>query len=82
MLPHDVQRDSPSPARLLEMLVDRFGIFEAAASASITLARLDPEGDVELPMEPAVAEAMMEFAVELRAASVSVRESQRRKHFL
>lgn len=68
MLPHDVQQDPPSPARLLEMLVDRFGIFEAAASASITLARLDETGEVELPMEKAVAEAVMEFGSDLRSA--------------
>jgi hypothetical protein len=70
MLPHDVQQDPPSPARLLEMLVDRFGIFEAAASASITLSRLDADGEVELPMEKAVAEAVMEFGSDLRAAAI------------
>lgn len=73
MLPHDVQQDPPSPARLLEMLVDRFGIFEAAASASITLSRLDADGEVELPMEKAVAEAVMEFGRDLRDAFRAVR---------
>jgi hypothetical protein len=33
----------PSPTRLLEMLADRFGAFEAIANASIKLARVAPE---------------------------------------
>lgn len=76
MLPHDVQQDPPSPARLLEMLLDRFGIFEAAASASITLARLDSDGEVELPMETAVAEAVLEFGNDLRTAFQAARTPQ------
>jgi hypothetical protein len=39
-----------SPARLLEMLSDRFGAFEAIANSSIKLARVAPEE--ELAMEP------------------------------
>jgi hypothetical protein len=50
------------------MLVDRFGIFEAAASATIKLVRLDESGEVELPMEKVVAEAAMEFGSDLRTA--------------
>ncbi len=63
-----------SPMRLLEMLVDRFGIFEAAASTTITLARLDTEGEAELPMEGAVAEAVLEFGDDLRLAFHVARE--------
>lgn len=61
----------PSPARLLEMLSDRFGAFEALASSSITLARVAP-GE-ELPMEPLVAEAVLEFGEDLRGAAEAVR---------
>jgi hypothetical protein len=39
-----------SPTRLLEMLSDRFGAFEAIATSSIKLARVAPEE--ELAMEP------------------------------
>jgi hypothetical protein len=56
-----------SPTRLLEMLSDRFGAFEAIASSSITLARVAP--DEELPMEPLVAEAVLEFGEDLRDAA-------------
>lgn len=64
-----------SPARLLEMLSDRFGAFEALASSSITLARVVP--DAELPMEPLVAEAVLEFGEDLRGAAEAVRERGR-----
>ncbi len=63
-----------SPMRLLEMLVDRFGIFEAAASTTITLARLDVEGEADLPMEGQVAEAVLEFGDDLRTAFSASRE--------
>lgn len=56
-----------SPGRLLEMLTDRFGAFEAIAMASIKLARHVPED--ELSMDLLVAEAVLEFADDLRAAS-------------
>jgi hypothetical protein len=56
-----------SPTRLLEMLSDRFGAFEAIASSSIKLARVAP--DEELPMEPLVAEAVLEFGEDLRGAA-------------
>ncbi|MBB4639255.1 hypothetical protein [Longimicrobium terrae] len=57
----------PSPARLLEMLTDRFGAFEAIAMSSIKLARHVPED--ELSMDLLVAEAILEFGDELRKAS-------------
>jgi hypothetical protein len=56
-----------SPGRLLEMLTDRFGAFEAIAMASIKLARHVPED--ELSMDQLVAEAVLEFGDDLRAAS-------------
>jgi hypothetical protein len=64
-----------SPARLLEMLSDRFGAFEAIATSSITLARAVP--DAELPMEPIVAEAVLEFGEDLRGAAEAVRQRGR-----
>lgn len=66
-------RDSatdPSPSRLLEMLSDRFGAFEALAHASIKLARHVPEP--ELSMDLLVAEAVLEFGDDLRAARDAV----------
>ena len=63
-----------SPMRLLEMLVDRFGIFEVAASTTITLARLDAEGEEDRPMQVRVAEAVLEFGDDLRAAFCQVRD--------
>jgi hypothetical protein len=65
----------PSPTRLLEMLSDRFGAFEAVASSSIKLARVAP--DEELPMEPLVAEAVLEFGEDLRGASAAAAEWNR-----
>jgi hypothetical protein len=64
---HDGIQQGASPTRLLEMLSDRFGAFEAIANSSIKLARLAPEE--ELAMEPLVAEAVLEFADDLREAS-------------
>lgn len=61
---------SPSPSRLLEMLSDRFGVFEAVAHASIKLARHVPEA--ELSMDRLVAEAVLEFGDDLRAARDAV----------
>jgi hypothetical protein len=55
------------PGRLLEMLRDRFGAFEAIAMASIKLARHVSED--ELSMDRLVAEAILEFGDDLRAAS-------------
>jgi len=55
-----------SPARLLEMLSDRFGAFEAIAYSTIKLARHVPED--ELSMDLLVAEAVLEFGDDLRQA--------------
>ena len=57
---------SASPARLLEMLADRFGAFEAIAYSTIKLARFAPAD--EFSMDPIVAEAILEFGDDLRAA--------------
>lgn len=59
-----------SPMRLLEMLVDRFGAFEAIAFASLELARGDP--DDNLPIEGRTAEAILEFGDDLRQAARTV----------
>ena len=59
-----------SPGRLLEMLTDRFGAFEAIAMASIKLARHVPED--ELSMDLLVAEAVLEFGDDHRQASEAV----------
>jgi hypothetical protein len=56
-----------SPERLLEMLTDRFGAFEAIAMSSIKLARHVAED--ELSMDLLVAEAVLEFGEDLRQAS-------------
>jgi hypothetical protein len=60
------EQEIASPMRLLEMLADRFGAFEAAAGSTIKLARLVPED--ELSMEPVVAEALLQFGDDLRGA--------------
>ncbi|HZG44533.1 MAG TPA: hypothetical protein VEY93_16395 [Longimicrobium sp.] len=65
-------RQKASPARLLEMLSDRFGAFEAIAYSSIKLARAAPEE--ERAMDMLVAEAILEFADDLRAAITAVNE--------
>lgn len=59
-----------SPARLLEMLADRFGAFEAIAYSTIKLARFAPAD--ELSMDPIVAEAILEFGDDLRTAAEAV----------
>lgn len=63
-------RTLASPGRILEMLTDRFGAFEAIAMASIKLARHVPED--ELSMDLLVAEAVLEFGDDLRQASDTV----------
>jgi hypothetical protein len=64
-----------SPMRLLEMLVDRFGAFEAIAYSSIKLARFAPPD--ELAMDPLVANAVLEFGDELRGtAELVAQEAQ------
>ena len=57
------------------MLSDRFGAFEAIANSSIKLARVAPEE--ELAMEPIVAEAVLEFAEDLREATAAAKEWNR-----
>jgi hypothetical protein len=66
-----------SPARLLEMLSDRFGAFEAIATSTVNLARFVAAD--ELPMEPLVAEAVLEFGEDLREAAASATEWARSK---
>jgi hypothetical protein len=61
-----MKTDGVSPARLVEMLADRFGAFEALAGSSIKLARFVPPD--ELPMDPLVADAVLEFGQDLRDA--------------
>jgi len=58
-----------SPIRMLEVLADRFGAFEAVAFSTIKLAPHVSEG--ELSMDLLVAEAILEFGEDLRAASSS-----------
>lgn len=73
-------RQIASPMRLLEILSDRFGAFEAAAGSTIKLSRLAPED--ELPMEPALAEALLQFADDLREASTVAAEWARSRGLL
>jgi hypothetical protein len=61
-----MKMEGASPARLLEMLSDRFGAFEAIAYSTIKLARHVPED--ELSMDLLVAAAVLEFGEDLRAA--------------
>ena len=61
-----------SPVRLLEMLSDRFGVFEAVAYSTIKLARFTSED--ELSMDLLVAEAVLEFAADLREAAAAAAE--------
>jgi len=58
-----------SPMRLLEMLSDRFGVFEALAYSTIKLNRCTSVD--ELAMDPLVAEAVLEFGADLRTALAS-----------
>jgi hypothetical protein len=62
----------PSPMRLLEMLSDRFGLFEALAYSTIKLNRCT-QAD-ELAMDPLVAEAVLEFGDDLRSARAAAEE--------
>jgi hypothetical protein len=72
MLLKQAQDQRISPTRLLEMLSDRFGAFEAIANSSIKLARVAPEED--LAMDVLVAEAVLEFGDDLRAARAAATE--------
>jgi hypothetical protein len=64
-----VEHQAPLPMGFLEMLSDRFGAFEAAAESTIKLARFVPAD--ELPMDSHLAEAVMEFACDLRSAAAA-----------
>ena len=66
------QGEQTSPTRLLEMLSDRFGAFESIAYSSIKLARAVP--DEAPPMDPLVAEAVLEFGDDLRDAAEAATE--------
>lgn len=66
------QKSPASPMRLLEMLSDRFGAFEAIACSSIKLSRFVSED--ELSMDGYVAEAILEFGDDLRRASAAANE--------
>ena len=56
-----------SPMRLLEVLTDRFGVFEALAH-STSSSTAAPAPTSSLAMDPLVAEAVLEFADDLRTA--------------
>jgi hypothetical protein len=58
--------------RLLEMLSDRFGLFEALAYSTTKLNRCT-QAD-ELAMDPLVAEAVLEFGDDLRSARAAADE--------
>jgi hypothetical protein len=58
--------------RLLEMLSDRFGAFEAVAHSTIKLARYAPED--ELSMDLLLADAILEFGDDLREACAAADE--------
>jgi hypothetical protein len=63
------QKNPVSPMRLLEMLSDRFGAFEAIAYSTIKLAPfVSPD---ELSMDLLVAEAVLEFGDDLRQATAA-----------
>lgn len=66
MMPTSQAGVPTSPMRLLEMLTDRFGVFEALAYSTIKLNRCTTED--ELSMDPRVAEAVLEFGDDLRTA--------------
>jgi hypothetical protein len=65
-----MKMEGASPARLLEMLSDRFGALEAVAYSSIKLSRYVSE--CEMSMDLLVAEAVLEFGDDLRAARAAV----------
>jgi hypothetical protein len=67
-----MKMEGASPARLLEMLSDRFGAFEAIAYSTIKLSRHVPAD--ELSMDVLVAEALLEFADDLRQTAQIVME--------
>jgi hypothetical protein len=68
------QKNTVSPTRLLEMLSDRFGAFEAIAYSTIKLARHVSEE--ELSMDLLVAEAILEFGEDIRGAITMLSENR------
>lgn len=56
---------SPSPARMLEILTDRFAAFEAVANSTIKLARATPEPELAMDL---MADAVLQFGSDLREA--------------
>ena len=67
-----MKMDGASPARMLEMLSDRFGALEAVAYSSIKLSRYVSE--CETSMDLLVAEAVLEFGKDLRNAQTAMGE--------
>ena len=67
-----MQGQQASPTRLLEMLTDRFGAFEAIANSTIKLARTAPEN--ELAMDLLVADAVQQCGSDLREAREAAAE--------
>jgi hypothetical protein len=65
-----MKMEGASPARILEMLLDRFGALEAVAYSSIKLSRYVSE--CEMSMDLLVAEAVLEFGSDLREACKAV----------
>ena len=65
-----MKMDGTSPARVLEMLSDRFGALEAVAYSSIKLSRYVSE--CEMSMDLLVAEAVLELGEDLREACKAV----------
>ena len=62
------RRRRTSPMRTLEMLEGRFGAFEALAYASLTITRHSTNGETHAPMDGQTANAILEFADDLRRA--------------
>lgn len=69
-----MKMEGASPARMLEMLSDRFGALEAVAYSSIKLSRYVSE--CEMSMDLLVAEAVLEFGDDLRTAQNAAVEWQ------
>lgn len=63
-----------SPARIMEMLADRFGAFEAIAYAAL---ELEDARQSTPPMDTLTANAILEFADDLEQASEAVIEWSR-----
>lgn len=66
-----------SPARIMEMLADRFGAFEAIAYAALELEDSGRAPDCTPPMDRLTANAVLEFADDLEQACQAVLEWSR-----